>query len=69
MAAGGATYGDWDGCNDYVGDCLNSADNFNNSGDDEPAPPFDGFESGHPGYCQIAHHTACNVLAPQSCAQ
>jgi hypothetical protein len=52
-----------------VGDCINSADNFNNSGDDEPAPPFDGFESGHPGYCQIAHHTACNVLAPQSCAQ
>jgi hypothetical protein len=78
MAAGGATYADFDGCNTYcatgtgsiydVGDCINSADAFNNSGDNVPAP-FDGVESGYPEFCQIAHNTACNVLTPDTCAE
>jgi hypothetical protein len=76
MAAGGATYADFNACNTIcasntgssytLGDCINSADNFNNSGDNLPAP-FDGFESGAPDYCKIAHMTSCNVLDPDSC--
>jgi hypothetical protein len=78
MAAGGATYSDFGACNTRcangtgsiydIGDCINSADNFNNSGDNLPAP-FDGFESGSPTYCQIAHRTDCNILDPASCLQ
>jgi hypothetical protein len=78
MAAGGATYTDFATCNAYcangtgsiydVGDCINSADNFNNSGDNLPAP-FDGVESGYPEFCQIAHGTPCNVLEPDTCSQ
>jgi hypothetical protein len=78
MAAGGATYVDFTGCNALcanhngsvydVGDCINSADNFNNSGDNLSAP-FDGFESGSPDYCRIAHMTSCTVLDPDSCQQ
>ena len=77
MAAGGRTYADWSGCNTYcatgtgsiydVGDCINSADAFNNSGDNLSAP-FDGVESGAPEYCQMADNTACQVLDPPSCS-
>jgi hypothetical protein len=77
MAAGGATYADFDTCNNFcttstgsifdVGDCINSADAFNNSGDNLPAP-FDGVDSGAPEYCQIAHNTACEVLDPATCS-
>ena len=76
MAAGGATYGDFGACNTLcangtgsiyaVGDCINSADNFNNSGDNLSAP-FDGFESGSTTTCQLAHMTGCNILDPESC--
>jgi len=76
MAAGGATYGDFAACNAFcasgkgsiydVGNCINSADAFNNSGDNLPAP-FDGVESGYPEFCQMAHNTACNVLDPDAC--
>jgi hypothetical protein len=77
MQAGGATFGEFDECNALcvnggsifeLGDCINGADNFNNSGDYLVAP-FDEVESGHPEFCQIAHNTACNVLTPGSCAQ
>jgi hypothetical protein len=77
MAAGGATFADFDACNAMcangtgsiydVGDCINSADAFNNSGDNLPAP-FDGVESGYPEYCQMAHNSDCDVLDPQTCS-
>lgn len=76
MAAGGATYTNFTACDALcangggsifeLGDCINSADNFNNSGDSLPAP-FDGFESGSPDYCRIAHMSSCTVLDPDSC--
>ena len=77
MSAGGATFDQLDECNALcitggsifeLGDCINAADNFNNSGDYLVAT-FDEFDSGHPEFCQIAHNTACNVLTPGSCAQ
>jgi len=78
MAAGGATYTNFTACDTLcasgggsvtdVGDCIASADNFNNSGDNLAAP-FDGFESGSPEYCRIAHATECTVLDPDSCQQ
>jgi hypothetical protein len=75
MAAGGATFGGFAECNALcaaggsdvaIGACIGSTDAFNNSGDNLPAP-FDGFDSGSPEYCRIAHGTPCNILDPAAC--
>jgi hypothetical protein len=73
---GGATFGDFEACNTLcangtgsvyeLGDCINSADNFNNSGDYLPAP-FDGIDNGAPDYCRLAYRTPCNILDPERC--
>jgi hypothetical protein len=47
--------------------CIGSADAFNQSGDNLPAP-FDPPGAADSGPCNAAQATACTVLDPASCA-